>query len=149
MGTDLKTNEADSTSRWGRDLPGADVERLDCLATGELADAGDDFVAMMEDLVADDRMGREDDQAAAFDAGGMGVGGVGGADQGGPLIADRLLGRRAADLVFDHQLVDEGVKVFGRALEGAAGFFVGDAAEVADEFLGEFAEGVRRVRHRA
>ena len=97
---------------------------------------------MVEDLVADDRVGGEDDQAAAFDAGGVRVGGVGRANEGGPLVADRLLGGGAADLVFDHQLLDDGTEVFCRTLDCAARFVVGDIAEVADELLREFTEAV-------
>ena len=97
---------------------------------------------MVEDLVADDRVGGEDDQAAAFDAGGVRIGGVGRANEGGPLVADRLLGRGAADLVFDHQLLDDRAEIFRRTLDRAARFVVGDLTEVADEFLREFTEAV-------
>lgn len=36
-------------------------------ATGELADAGDDFGAMVEELVADDGMAGEHEEAVALD----------------------------------------------------------------------------------
>ena len=48
------------------------VERLDVAASGQLADARDNLIAVEEEFVPHHGVGGKDDQAAPFDAGGMG-----------------------------------------------------------------------------
>src|SRR4051812_12508030 len=100
-------------------LAGADVERFYRFATGDLAHAMDNFLAVEKDLVAHNRMRGEDDEPVAFDAGGMRVGGVGGADDLGPTVANVLFGRGAADLMLLHQLLDDRGERLGGATAGA------------------------------
>ena len=101
----------------------------------------------MEEFAADDGMGDKDEELGLIDPDGVGVARVGGADELDPVVADRLLGGGPADLVFDHELFDQAGEGLGFALHLATRFLKRHPAQVADEFLGEFAELVRLVRH--
>ena len=127
-----------------RRLARAEVKLFDAGAAGELLDAFDDFGAVHEEFVADDGMGDVDDEAAfALDADGVGVARVGGADEGGPMGADGVFGGVSADLVLREDGLDEASQGESRTLLGTARVLGGDAAEIGDEFFGEFAEGLR------
>jgi hypothetical protein len=129
----------------GRASTGAEIERFHGLAAGELADAGDDLAAVHEEFVADYGVRHEHCEHVALEAGGVRVGGVRRPDQLAPVIADRLLGGFPADLVFLQQLFDQRSE-FHRGAAFRAGRLAGiDAAQVADEFLGDLAESLRRL----
>src|SRR5580692_4408116 len=71
------------------------VDLLDAGAPRDPPDPLDDLGAVEEELVADDRVGGVDDQPSPLvHAHRVRVGGVRRADDLGPLVADRLLGRR-------------------------------------------------------
>lgn len=125
-------------------LTSAEVEAFDVGATGEFLDALEHDLAVEEDFVADDGVVGEDEEfATGVEGGGVGVAGVGGADDLGPVFADGVLGGILADLVFEEELFDEVARGAGGAADEAAGFVEGQAPQVADKFLGEFAEFVR------
>jgi hypothetical protein len=123
------------------------VERSNSLATRELTYALHDLGAVVKELGADDGMGDQDEQLGFVDPNGVGIGGIGGADEFRPVVPDGLLGGGAADLVLDHELFDEPGQGSGGAFDLPAGFRERHAAQVADELLGEFAETVGLVRH--
>ena len=75
-------------------------------ATGEFAQLGHDGFAVEEELVAHDGVAGDHGEAVAVDRDGVGIGRVGDADEPRPAFANGLLGRRAADLVFDEELLD-------------------------------------------
>lgn len=133
---------AESKSVAGRArLAGAEVEGFNVFAAGELADASEDLGAVMEEFVADDGVAGEDGEAVALDHRGVRERGVGGADDLRPVIANRLLRGGAADLMLLQELFENDRKVLGGPFDGAARFFGFEAAaQIADEFFGEFAE---------
>ena len=91
-------------------------------------------------------MGDVHDQALfAFDADGVRITGVGGAYEFGPVRTDRVFGRVAADLVLVENRLDEARERERGALARFAWFIKRDAAEIADEFLGQFTERMRLV----
>jgi hypothetical protein len=127
---------------------GAEVEDADFLAAGELADFGHDGIAVYEELVADDGVRDQDGQAAALNDDGVGVGGIGSADELGPLVANDVFGRITANVVLVQQLLHQGTQRLDRALDLTARFRKRHVAQVADEFLCEFAEMVGLRGHR-
>ena len=126
-----------------KSLAGAEVDFLEAFATGQRLDAGNDLGAVHEQFVANNRVGDVDDEAAlALDPHGVGVSGVGGPDEFGPVGADRMFDGIAANLMLGEDRFNETGERDGGALLGTPGFVEGDAAQLADEFLGEATEGV-------
>lgn len=103
-------------------------------AAGESTDAVNDELSVQEELVADNRVRREDSEATTcVNLGGMRVGGVGRADELSPMVADGLLDRGAAHLVFYQQVFDQPGHRACRTAAHAARRFVGDSAKIRDE----------------
>ena len=115
--------------------------------TGKLLDSSHDFVAVHEKLVSNHDVTGEDDEPVALDHAGMRVGGVGGADKGWPMVANGVLRRLAANLMFLKELLDDDGERLRRATLGPRRIVGGSPAQFADEFFGDFAEMRRFVRH--
>ena len=116
------------------------MNRFHMIAAGKFLDAGYDFVAMVEKLVAHDGVAGQDDQPVPFDHRRMGIGGIGFTDDQLPLIADGVLGRVAANLMFLQELLEQRRELLGGAAPGARRIIRWEAAKVAHQFFGEFAE---------
>jgi hypothetical protein len=149
MGRKGIASTADHRARAMPDEPSAraKVERFYVGAARQLLDPAHDLGAMVEELVANDRVRREHDELVALDPCWMGVGRVRRADKFDPMIADRLLGRAAADLVFLKEFFDQRGQFARGALSGALRIIERNPAQIADEFLGELAELVRLIGH--
>jgi hypothetical protein len=91
----------DATSSTGPNVNGFHV-----FAPRELPDPADDFLAVEEKLVPHHGVTRKDGEAVTLDHAGMGIGGIGCTHQRWPVIANRVLGRLAADLMFLEELFD-------------------------------------------
>ena len=103
---------------------------------------------MQPELTADDGVRGEDEQAATrVDVGHVRIAGVCRADELRPLLAHAVFRGPGADVVFDQQLLNQVFQLARRPALHACRLLQRDAAEVADELLGEFAEGLGAVRH--
>lgn len=126
----------------GEGSASAQVERFYVAAAGELLDAGDNFGAMVEKFVPDHSMRREHEEHVALEAGRVRIRGGCLSDQFDPVVANRLLRRGAADLMFLKQLLDDVSEGLGRALPGATWLIRCYAPKIGDEVFGDFAERV-------
>ena len=117
-------------------------------AAGELLDLLQDGFAVKEELVADDGVRGEDyEPATRVDLRGVGIGGVGRADDLDPMLANAVLGRVLTDVVLGQQFLDE-----RRELAGGPAFHLPrlrkrHAAQIANQLFGGFAELIRLSRH--
>lgn len=127
---------------------GSQVQRFQRLATGKLTKPFDDLPAVVKKLVSHDRVTGDDHKAVFLDGDRVRKGGIGAADDLGPFFSNRLLGRRATNLVLRHELVDHVGQVLCRTFDRPSGFLWSDATtQIVDEFLGEFAESVWLIGH--
>ena len=93
-------------------------------------------------------MGDVDDEAfLALNPDRVRIGGVGDADEHRPLGADGMFGGFAADPMLREDGFDQTDEGLSRAFFGTARLVKRDAAEIADQFLGETTEGLGVYSH--
>ncbi len=116
--------------------PGAEVQRLDDPATGEVVEAVEDFLLLeLEFLTEHGIVDLNEEDAAADDAlGGAAVRGVL-ADQGGPIFGDEVFDFILADFIFLLDYFDEVAEGKGGAQPGDA-VVLGQAAQRGDQVVG-------------